>query len=160
MFLTIQLFGAKYTHDDFHKDITEIRDEMSVVSERLVKVETEVGNYDSFSKNFKDKDYTLSKIIERISYGAYILVGIVILFIIWLCNLLSKSVTKLEENYKSKYKESVDRYDNRIGAIEEDAERKISAIQSKADRIVSQALSGSSSTTAVTETQTNTNNPF
>lgn len=158
--LTLPLYGASYTHDDFHQDITQIQNEIHTTSNKLVELETKVDRYDTFSKNFKDKDYTLSKIIEYISYGAYIVTGIIILFIIWLCNFIGRSVTKLEENYKPKYQESVDRYENKIIAIEEDTERKISAIQDKADRIVSQILSTSSSSIIITETQTNTNNPF
>lgn len=147
LLIVTELFGAKYTHDDFHKELTEIDTKIEDVSNRLIKVETKIEHYDSFSQNFKDKDYTLTTIVQNISYGAYIVIPIVIAFFIWLCNFIGKSIYKLENNYNSKYNELENRYSNKFQALEE-----------KADRIINRALNDSFSNSE--ETSTNSNDPF
>ncbi|PLY14203.1 MAG: hypothetical protein C0628_04425 [Sulfurimonas sp.] len=147
LILITQSFGAKYTHDDFHKDITEIESEMKNMSNKLIIIETKVENYDSTTKKILDKDYTLAKIIENLSYGAYIMIVLVIGFFIWFCQFIGRSVTKLEDNYHGKYSDLESRYNNKFQALEE-----------KADRIITKALSTPSSSKE--EASTNSTDPF
>lgn len=149
LFFSTQLLCATYTHDDFHKDINEIQTDMKKTNERLIKVETKIEHYDSFSKNFKNKDYTLTTIIERMSYGAYALVLIVIVFIVWLCKLIGRSIISLEANYDKKYSDFVDRHTNKLQAIEENA-----------DRIMSKTLNAAGGSTQEESPQTNSIDPF
>jgi len=113
----------------------------------LIIIETKVENYDSTTKKILDKDYTLAKIIENLSYGAYIMIVLVIGFFIWFCQFIGRSVTKLEDNYHGKYSDLESRYNNKFQALEE-----------KADRIITKALSTPSSSKE--EASTNSTDPF
>lgn len=149
IFLCTQLSGATYTHNDLHKEIDVVQEDINKFDNRLVVVETKVNEYDSFANNFKNKDYTLTTIIQNISYGAYALIVIIIGFFWWLCTFIGRSITRLEENYAQQYNDIVQRHNNKLIAIEENA-----------DRVMSKILSISGTPVQDESLQTNSTDPF
>ena len=172
----LQLFGATYTHDDFHEDITLVKSRLEVTDKSIVKFETKIeamkesiGKLEADIERIDKKETTFQKLIEKINSGSYYIFALILICILALFTFLGINIKnyktnfdKLLEQYRDSNTEAINRFDRRVEDIENDAERKILKIQEKADRAVSTALANVDATTNDSNAipQTNSNDPF